>query len=144
MDWESVLAWWGWFLPAFVLTFLIELPAYLLGWASLGWLRRGARAALRPVPAIGLVFLLNLITHPLLWLASGAAPGLLVIFELAVVAVEGLVVALLIRRRLGPQRPGSRARPEWAWLVSLGANALSVLAGMVVLRLIMDLLAGSA
>ncbi len=144
MAWESVLAWWGWFLPAFALTFIIELPAYLLGWASLGWLRRGAGAALQPVPAIGLVLLLNLITHPLLWFASGAAPGFLVIFELAVVAIEGLVVALLIRRRIRLQRRGSRARPEWSWLVALGANALSVLAGMVALRLIMDLFAGSA
>jgi hypothetical protein len=140
--WDAV-TWWGGFLPAFVLTFAIELPAYLLGWASLGWLRRRAGSVLRPGPAIGLVLVLNLITHPLLWLAAGAAPELVVIFELLVVAVEGSIVALLIRRRLRPRR-GSRAAPAWAWLVALGANALSVLVGLVVLRLLIDLLSGWA
>jgi hypothetical protein len=139
----DVLSWWDGFLPAFVLTFAIELPAYLFGWASLGWLRRRAGAPLRPGPAIGLVLLLNLVTHPLLWLAAGAAPGLVVIFELIVVAVEGAIVAVLMRRRLRPRR-GSRAAPAWAWLVALGANAISVLAGLVVLRLLIDLLSGWA
>lgn len=142
MLWDAV-TWAGGFVPAFVLTCAIELPAYLLGWASLGWLRRRAGATLRPLPAIGLALLVNLITHPLLWYASGRAPGLVVIFELLVVAVEGTIVALVIKRRLRPG-PGSRAAPAWAWLVALGANAISVLVGLVVLRLIIDRLTGGA
>lgn len=134
---EAVLTWSGGLLPAFVLTCAIETPGYLLGWATLGWL--GRRAPLRVPVAVLLAVLVNLATHPLLWLAAGSLPWLIIPLELLAIAVEGLIVALVVRRRsatLGPSAPW--AGPAWAWPVALGVNALSVLAGSALLTLIME------
>lgn len=146
MFWAA-LTWSDGFLPAFVLTCVIELPAYLLGWTSLGWVARTRAAAvpgassaqgpiplLGPLPAVGLALLVNLITHPVLWVTAEAWPEAVLALELSVVGVEGAIVAAVIRRRV-TGRPAAAA-PGWAWPVALGANALSVLAGSTVLRML--------
>ncbi|GAB3756217.1 hypothetical protein GCM10028864_38070 [Microlunatus parietis] len=134
---EAVLSWADGLLPAFALTCAIEIPGYLLGWATLGWL--GRRAPLRMPVAVLLAILVNLATHPLLWLTVGQLPWLVIPLELLAVGIEGLIVALVVRRRsadLGSAPPW--AGPVWAWPVALGVNALSVLAGSALLSLIMD------
>ncbi|MFC7621812.1 hypothetical protein [Microlunatus sp. GCM10028923] len=134
---EAVLSWSGGLLPAFVLTCAIEIPGYLLGWATLGWL--GRQVVLRVPAAVLLVIVVNLATHPLLWLTAAALPWLIIPLELLAVAIEGLIVALVVRHRSARfGAPAPWAGPVWAWPVALGVNALSVLAGSALLSLIMD------
>lgn len=106
-------------LTAFVWTLAIELPL----WAAV---QAGAGARFGRVLRVAL--LLNLATHPLLWMTSlllkpefAALCGL----ELCVVALEAQLV-----QRWGDPRP-SAAR---AWGGSLCANALSWGVGVLVLR----------
>ena len=120
---------------AFVLTCLIELPVYLLAFAALGWCRS------RPSPhrpltirtALGLGLAVNCLTHPALWAMSVRQPqlGPLLGAELGVALVEGLLVFLVVLRRLGRESRVSRLR--WSMLTALGVNALSLLVGLVVL-----------
>ena len=73
----SPLLWWDGFPVAFVLTCAIELPAYVLAFATLGW----CRFAAEPAPAadhpeaLALALAVNLITHPLLWAVSLSSTG---------------------------------------------------------------------
>jgi hypothetical protein len=116
------LSWWGGFGWAFVLTCLIELPAYLALFAALGWVRPGrdAARALTVPSALWLAFAVNCLTHPALWALSLHWPGPTrqVGLEAAVVLVEAVVICQVVRRAFG-----------WALFVSLGANTLSVFLG---------------
>jgi hypothetical protein len=65
------LSWYG-FPIAFLLACAIEVPAYLAAFWSVGWCR-SRPSAYRPLTmrtALALSLLLNLISHPLLWMAS--------------------------------------------------------------------------
>jgi len=127
---ESPLLWWYGFPIAFALTCMIELPAYLGAFASLGWCRRGA---LTGRSALGLALTANLISHPLLWALSlgldQTAP--LVMAEIGVALLEGLLIfAVVQRRRVGEGKAG---RLGWSMLCAVGVNTLSLLVGLLVL-----------
>lgn len=129
------MLWWHGFPVAFVLTCVIELPVYLLAFAALGWCRS------RPSPhrpltvrtALGLGLAVNCVTHPALWVMSlrQPQPGPLLGAELGVALVEGLLIFLVVLRRLGRETRVSRL--GWSMLTALGVNALSLLVGLVVL-----------
>ena len=128
---ESPLLWWYGFPIAFVLTCMIELPAYLSAFASLGWCRRSGALTWRS--AVGLALAANLISHPLLWaLALGLdETAHLVLAEIGVAVLEGLMIfAVVQRRRVGDTRAG---RLGWSLLCAVGVNTLSLLVGLVVL-----------
>jgi hypothetical protein len=127
---ESPLLWWYGFPIAFSLTCMIELPAYLGAFASLGWCRRGA---LTCGSALGLALAANLISHPLLWVLSLRLDETahLVWAEVGVAVLEGLMIfAVVQRRRIGETRAG---RLGWSLLCAVGVNTLSLLVGLVVL-----------
>jgi len=121
---DSPLLWWDGFAVGFALTCVIELPVYLAAFAALGFLRPYGR--LRPREALGLALAVNLISHPMLWLLAhrlvGAGPLLLA--ELGVVAVEGLIIAIVVRR------------PVVSILVAVVANGLSTVVGLVAMPLL--------
>ncbi len=134
---DSPLLWWNGFPVAFALTCAIELPVYLLAFAALGWCRN------RPSPhrpltirtALGLALAVNCITHPVLWAASlrQPEPGRMLIAEIGVALVEGLLVFLVVLRRLGRETPVSRLK--WSLMSAVGVNTLSLLVGLVLLPL---------
>lgn len=131
----SVLSWWNGFPIAFALTCVIELPAYLVAFVTLGWCRARPSPA-RPLTigsALGVGLAVNLITHPVLWRVALdlRSPGPLLLAELAVVLVEGGLVFAVVRRRRGRERATSRL--AWSMVVAAGANALSLLVGLLVL-----------
>jgi hypothetical protein len=105
------------FAAALLLTLAVEVPLYV---AALTALRLA-----RPVRATLLAVAVNLLTHPVLWflLAPRPALGALVVAEVAVWAVEAGLVWLALR--------GRPALPVAA-VVSAGANAASILAGVLV------------
>ncbi len=130
----AVLRFGGGFVPAFVLTWLIESIVYLWAFQLRGWLAvrtvsDGPPAPLTPGAALGLVLLVNLATHPLLWLFTATVPGAgpLLLAEAVAVAIEGTLVALAVRRRV----PGGQRPWIWAYLAALLANAVSLLFGLV-------------
>jgi hypothetical protein len=130
----------GW-LAGFGLTLAVELPCYLLGALALGWVATGTtegpsrvRERVRPrVPVatfLLVVVAVDLVTHPVLWVTSAqwTSVGDLLRGELVVVLVEGVLIAVLLRR-------GRRRRDlGWTLLLALAANAASVLVGLLVLR----------
>ena len=129
MSWvRDVLGFGDGFLPAFVLTWLIESIVYLWAFRALGWLAAG-----RPTPARAwvLVLVVNLATHPALWLYTSAWSGIgpLVLAEFLAVVVEGSLLGLLLRRS---SRDEIR-RWAWAYLAALLANAVSLLFGLLLL-----------
>jgi hypothetical protein len=98
------------YVAAFGLTLLVELPVYAFALGR-GVLIRAAVA--------------NLVTHPALWLALGAAPstGAFVLAELLAWTVEfGLLLAWL------------RREPLTIAAATVLANALSCLAGLLLSR----------
>ncbi|MFB9181591.1 hypothetical protein ACFFX1_25930 [Dactylosporangium sucinum] len=103
-------------LTALLLTLAVEVPLYtvaLAGTRLAGW-RRAA--------ALGLV--VNLLTHPVLWWFLAPRPSAVRFWaaEAAVALVEAAVLAVAIRRdRL------------LLLVVSVGANACSVLTGLLLL-----------
>jgi hypothetical protein len=101
-------------LAALGLTVAIELPWYVLGLVGLR-LTGAWRAALLGVGV-------NLVTHPALWwlLAPRPALALFAVAELAVCAVEALLLWCWLRRDLALLA-----------VLSVGANATSVLVGLV-------------
>ena len=105
------------FPAALLLTLAVEVPLYVAALTAL--------LLARPVRAGMLAVAVNLVTHPVLWLllAPRPSPGALVGAEVAVWAVEGVLVWLALRRRPG--------LPVMA-VVSAGANAASILAGVLV------------
>lgn len=106
------------YLEALALTCVVEVPWYLGCFRALGW-RLGLRRAL--VLAIGV----NLITHPVLYLVALGLESLaaLALAELVVVSVEALIIWLVVRRE-----------PIWTTLAALGANALSLVLGLMILN----------
>jgi hypothetical protein len=132
---DSPLRWWDGFPVAFALTCVIELPAYLLAFGSLGWLgrRSGARRTLSWTAAVALGIAVNLMTHPVLWAVSHRlrTAGSLLLAEAGVAVVEGLLIVLVVVRLDRPDRP--RAVLAWSLLAAVGANASSLAAGLVVL-----------
>ena len=134
----SPLLWWDGFAVAFLLTCLVELPAYVLAFVTLGWCRFGPSPQ-RPMSllsALGVALAVNLITHPLLWaVARGlSGPGELLIAELGVAVVEGLLIFAVALARRGEESRASRLR--WSLLTAVGVNTLSLLVGLVVLPLL--------
>ena len=134
----SPLLWWDGFAVAFVLTCVVELPAYLLTFVTLGWCRVGPSPQ-RPMTllsALGVGLAVNLITHPVLWAVARelSGPGELLVAELAVAGVEGLLVFVVVLARRGDESRGSRLR--WSLLTAVGVNTLSLLVGLVVLPLL--------
>ncbi len=124
------------FVPAFVLTWLIESIVYLLAFRSRGWLAAGS--GLTVGRTLLLVLGVNLVTHPLLWgftsMINGIGPLLLA--ETFAVLVEGAIIGLVGRQR------GRDAPEEWAWafLAALLANAVSLLIGLLALGPILSAL----
>lgn len=104
------------------LTCAIEVPLFLAGCAVLDWI--GRKAPLRLWQAIVLVFAVNVVTHPLLWLIALRleTDGALLVAEAGVVVVEALITWVVVRRQ-----------PGWALLLCLGTNAASLAAGLLFL-----------
>ena len=136
----SPLLWWDGFPIAFALTCLIELPAYLMAFAALGW-SRGRPSPRRPLTTrttLALALAVNLISHPWLWMVALRldSTGRLIIAELGVSVVEGLLIFAVVGRRPGYDTIGNRF--GWAMLSAAGVNMLSLLVGMLVLPLIIS------
>ncbi len=136
----SPLLWWDGFLIAFALTCLIELPAYLMAFAALGWSRPrpSPRRPLTTRTALALALAVNLISHPLFWMIALRldSTGNLIIAELGVSVVEGLLIFAVIVRRPGYDTVGNRF--GWAMLSAAGVNMLSLMVGMLVLPLMIS------
>jgi hypothetical protein len=136
----SPLLWWNGFPIAFALTCLIELPAYLIAFAALGWSRSrpSPRRPLTTRTALALALAVNLLSHPWLWLIALRLDktGSLIITELGVAAVEGLVIFGVVLRRPGTDTVGNRF--AWAMLTAAGVNMLSLLVGLLVLPLMIS------
>ncbi len=99
-SWWGVLNWWGGWLPAFVLTCVIELAVYLLMLELFGLVGREP-GQLRPGRVALLVLGLNAVTHPAFWavaLRLHSTVGVLV-GEVVVSLVEGALLWLVLRRR---------------------------------------------
>ncbi|MFF5230998.1 hypothetical protein [Dactylosporangium sp. NPDC000521] len=101
-------------IPALLLTLAVEVPLYVLALMAL------RLASWRKAALLGVA--VNLLTHPVLWwsLAPRPSAGALWGAEAAVVAVEAAVLWLACRRD-----------PALLLVASLGANAASVLIGLV-------------
>lgn len=99
---------------ALLLTLAVEVPLYVAALVSLKLV--SARWALLVAVAA------NLVTHPALWWALGSRPALLAVAlaEVAVWLVEALLFWLAVRRS-----------PGLLLVVAAGANAASILAGVV-------------
>lgn len=136
----AVASWWSGFPAAFVLTCVIELPAYVLAFAALGWCRRrpSPHRPLTILTALGVGLAVNLVTHPLLWTVALRLVdlGQLLVAELAVAAVEGLLIFLVALRRRGRETVASRL--AWSLTTAVGVNTLSLLVGLVVLPLLVN------
>ena len=135
----SPLQWWDGYLVAFLLTCVVELPAYLLAFTTLGWcrLRPSPRRPLTVLSALGVGLAVNLITHPLLWTVARelSGPADLLVAELVVAVVEGLLIFVIVQtRRAEDESRASRMR--WSMLTAVGVNTLSLLVGLVVLPLL--------
>lgn len=100
---------------ALALTLVVEVPLYVAGIVALR-LARPRRALLAAV-------LVNLVTHPVLWLALSRDVTMtaVVLAELCVCLVEGVALRVLVRRDVG-----------LAMLLAVGANAASFGVGLVV------------
>jgi|GEM_PF-2377560 len=112
--------------PAFVSTILSEVPIYAL------FLR--GRMGLGNALALGVA--LQMITHPLFWIAWDAEPMLfyahydlaVVVFELVIFLVEAAIVWAVLRRR----RPWQHVpNVVLALLASLCANGVSLTIGLL-------------
>jgi hypothetical protein len=108
---SPLLSWYG-FPTAFLLTCAIEVPAYLAAFWLLGWCR-SRPSAYRPLTirsALTLAFLLNLISHPLLWLAALRydSTGQRIVAETCVAFLEGMLIFAVVSRRPGTESRISR------------------------------------
>lgn len=88
-------AWWFGFPMALLLTCVIEVPAYLGAFWTLGWCR-SRPSPFRPLTtrsALALALAVNLISHPLLWMISlrHDRTGQLITTEMCVGVIEGYV-----------------------------------------------------
>jgi hypothetical protein len=112
-------------LPALLLTLAVEVPLYTAALVALR-LARWWRAA-----ALGV--LVNLLTHPALWLflvPHPAAARFWTAEALATIVEAAMLVSALAGRRQEPRNPWS---PALLLVVSLGANACSLLMGLLLL-----------
>ncbi len=137
----SPLQWWDGYAVAFLLTCVVELPAYLLAFTTLGWcrLRPSPRRPLTVLSAVGVGLAVNLITHPVLWTVARQlnGPADLLVAELGVATVEGLLIFVVVQaRRTEDESRLSRLR--WSLLTAVGVNTLSLLVGLVVLPLLIS------
>jgi hypothetical protein len=133
----SPLLVWNGFPVAFVLTCVIEIPAYVGAFSALGWIRPG-RGPLSVRSAIALALGVNLVTHPVLWafaLRAGSASVGTLLAELVVAVVEGALIFAVVRRR-GPYPETWSNRLSWSMMVAIGVNTLSLLVGLVAMPLI--------
>ena len=132
----GALTWWGGWLPAFVLTCVIEVPVYLLMFDLFGLVgsspsqppsRSLSRAGLGWGRAAVLALGLNAVSHPVFWAFALGFDGVvdLLVGELAVVAVEAMIVWLVVRKR-----------PIACAASAVVANAASAVLGSAVLRLV--------
>jgi hypothetical protein len=131
---SALLSWYG-FPIAFLLTCAIEVPAYLAAFWLLGWCR-SRPSAHRPLTmrsALGLALLLNLISHPLLWMVALRydSTGQLIVAETCVALLEGLLIFAVVSRRPGIESRLSRL--GWSLLTALGVNTLSLLVGLIMM-----------
>jgi hypothetical protein len=131
---SPLLSWYG-FPIAFLLTCAIEVPAYLAAFWLLGWCR-SRPSAYRPLTirsALTLAFLLNLISHPLLWMAALRydRTGQLIVAEIFVAFLEGLLIFAVVSRRPGTESRLSRL--GWSLLTAIGVNTLSLLIGLIMM-----------
>jgi len=137
----SPLQWWDGYAVAFLLTCLVELPAYLLAFTTLGWcrLRPSPRRPLTVVSALGVGLAVNLITHPVLWAVARrlSGPADLLVAELGVAVVEGLLIFAVVQTRRSEDESRS-SRLRWSLLTAVGVNTLSLLVGLVVLPLLIE------
>ena len=121
-----------------MLTCVIELPAYIFTFATLGWcqMRPSPRRPLTVLSAVGLVLAINLLTQPVLWAVAQrlSGPVELLVAELGVAVVEGLLIFVVVLSPRGEETWASRLR--WSLLTALGVNTLSLLVGLVVLPLL--------
>ncbi|MEV0132360.1 hypothetical protein AB0H83_28350 [Dactylosporangium sp. NPDC050688] len=103
-------------IPALLLTLAVEVPLYALALTAL------RLAAWRRAVLLGAA--VNLLTHPLLWwfLAPRPSAGRFWAAEAAVVVAEAAVLLAACRRD-----------PALLLVTSLGANATSVLIGLLLL-----------
>jgi hypothetical protein len=106
------------FLAALLVTLAVEVPLYVAALVALRLARPGRAALL----AVGV----NLLTHPVLWwyLEPRPTPGRVVAAEVLVWAAEAGLLWLALGRR--PSRLAVLA------VVSAGANAASILAGVLI------------
>ncbi len=136
----SPLLWWEGFPIAFALTCLIELPAYLMAFAALGWSRSrpSPRRPLTTRTALALALAVNLISHPVFWTIAQEldSTGTLIIAELGVALIEGLLIFAVVVRRPGFDTVGNRF--GWAMLSAAGVNMLSLMIGLLVLPLMIS------
>ena len=122
---EWVSDWWrfgGTYAAAFAFTWLIETIVYLAAFTALGLFGPDPDRRFTVRRALLLVLAVNLVSHPPLWLLASSVDGLAAVSigELAVVVLEGSLIALVLR---GSWR--------WACAAALLANACSYLAGLV-------------
>jgi hypothetical protein len=118
----EVLRFGGGYLPAFALTWLIETIVYLAAFRALGFVGSGRESRLTIGRAVLLVLAVNLVSHPLLWWFASSVDhvGAVLLGELAVVGLEGSILALVLR---GGWR--------WSLLAAVLANAVSFLVGLL-------------
>lgn len=123
MDESWVAGAWADWPAAFALTCLVEVPAYLLAFAAMGWLRPAGEAGRTGIVLRGLAvaFGVNLVTHPMLWLGALQLDSMigLLFAEVLVVMAETLIIFAVLRRSL-----------PWIALIALATNTLSFLVGL--------------
>ena len=137
---DSPLRWWFGFPIALLLTCVLEVPAYLGAFWTLGWCR-SRPSPFRPLTtrsALALALAVNLISHPLLWIISLRydRTGQLITAEMCVAVIEGMLIFAVVALRPGTDTRLSRL--GWSLLTALGVNTLSLLIGMITLPAILN------
>ena len=137
---DSPLRWWFGFPIALLLTCVIEVPAYLGAFWTLGWCRSRPSPS-RPLTtrsALALALAVNLISHPLLWMISLRydRTGQLITAEMCVAVIEGMLIFAVVALRPGTDTRLSRL--GWSLLTALGVNTFSLLIGMITLPAILN------
>jgi len=137
---DSLLRWWYGFPIALVLTSVIEVPAYLAAFWTLGWCRTRP-SPFRPLTtrsALALALAVNLISHPLLWTISLRynRTGQQITAETCVAVIEGMLIFAVVALRPGTDTRLSRL--GWSLITALGVNTLSLLIGLITMPAILN------